>query len=58
MRVGWTLLDKINTKDNYYKYDNFLVGKSASELKSNCQKYLIAAMQHFFCAAFFFDPLK
>lgn len=22
MRVGWTLLDKINTKDNYYKYDN------------------------------------
>lgn len=22
MRVGWTLLDKVNTKDNYYKYDN------------------------------------
>jgi len=22
MRVGWTLSEKINTKDNYYKYDN------------------------------------
>jgi len=22
MRMWWTLLDKINTEDNYYKYDN------------------------------------
>jgi len=21
-RIGWILLDKINTWDNYYKYDN------------------------------------